>query len=416
MSMPTPNWVNVQDNGAVGDGVTDDTAAVQAVLTAAESNANGTVVYFPAGTYMVDGLAYSSSAPLSLQGEGWASHAWVESFTNIQANNPATATAAVHVLDINSATAFTMDGIAVLGAQTATSAYTNDYIGINICGVYYVHISRVSVGHNLNGNMVNTALKTDSGVKNLVVDDFASWSNLYGYWMNGSIQCSLRNANVGTTQGAGGAGFYMSNGAATLRLTNCQTDLGDVGLLMSANGGANPAFIFLNDVEFNNYGTYGMQLNNGGQVWANQCWFSGTGTPGGYPLSAVVTGTAFTGIAYFTQCSFEAHKQHTVLLQAGSGYGFTNCIFGYGVKQTANTYDELHVGTVSNLSVTGCHFNVDPNYGIGAQPPRSAIWTAGTANNVGVCNCICASSGYGDGNGHGGSTGIGVWTGNLGGW
>lgn len=45
--------VNVRAFGATGDGVTDDTAACQAALTAAGA---GGAVYFPPGTYMVDPL------------------------------------------------------------------------------------------------------------------------------------------------------------------------------------------------------------------------------------------------------------------------------------------------------------------------------------------------------------------------
>ena len=45
-------YVSVKDFGAVGDGVTDDTAAVQACFTACA--ANGSVAYFPDGTYSVD--------------------------------------------------------------------------------------------------------------------------------------------------------------------------------------------------------------------------------------------------------------------------------------------------------------------------------------------------------------------------
>jgi hypothetical protein len=42
-------WVSVKDFGATGDGVTDDTAAIQAAA------AVGTMLYFPAGTYQVNG-------------------------------------------------------------------------------------------------------------------------------------------------------------------------------------------------------------------------------------------------------------------------------------------------------------------------------------------------------------------------
>lgn len=48
-------FVNVKDEGAAGDGVTDDTATLQAALDAAGS---GTVVVFPAGNYLVTGTLY----------------------------------------------------------------------------------------------------------------------------------------------------------------------------------------------------------------------------------------------------------------------------------------------------------------------------------------------------------------------
>lgn len=49
---------NVKDYGATGDGVTDDTAAIEAAITAAPA---GTTVFFPAGVYLV-------SSPVRLRG------------------------------------------------------------------------------------------------------------------------------------------------------------------------------------------------------------------------------------------------------------------------------------------------------------------------------------------------------------
>src|SRR5213080_3577497 len=49
---PFPSWANVKTNyGAVGNGVTDDTAAIQKALNAL--GPGNPILYFPAGTYKI---------------------------------------------------------------------------------------------------------------------------------------------------------------------------------------------------------------------------------------------------------------------------------------------------------------------------------------------------------------------------
>src|SRR3989449_1774674 len=52
---PSPSWKSVKDFGAKGDGVADDTAAIQAALDSLRTMAtnNWSVLYFPAGTYRI---------------------------------------------------------------------------------------------------------------------------------------------------------------------------------------------------------------------------------------------------------------------------------------------------------------------------------------------------------------------------
>ena len=53
-SMIAGAYVNVLDFGAVGDGVADDTAAIQAAFNSIDSGVELKTVYFPAGTYLVN--------------------------------------------------------------------------------------------------------------------------------------------------------------------------------------------------------------------------------------------------------------------------------------------------------------------------------------------------------------------------
>lgn len=59
---------NVRNYGAVGDGVTDDTAAIQAAIDACEA-AGGGEVFFPNATYEISGTILTVEGPITLRGD-----------------------------------------------------------------------------------------------------------------------------------------------------------------------------------------------------------------------------------------------------------------------------------------------------------------------------------------------------------
>jgi hypothetical protein len=61
-------YYNVKDNGATGDGSTDDTSAINSTITQADNNGGGTV-YFPVGDYNITEVEITANN-ITLLGEG----------------------------------------------------------------------------------------------------------------------------------------------------------------------------------------------------------------------------------------------------------------------------------------------------------------------------------------------------------
>src|ERR1700731_4423274 len=60
------NVTEVKGFGAMGDGSTDDTAAVQSAINAA----NGGTLHFPAGVFVIDSVTVSGASRVRLLGDG----------------------------------------------------------------------------------------------------------------------------------------------------------------------------------------------------------------------------------------------------------------------------------------------------------------------------------------------------------
>ncbi len=117
-----PNWFNVKDYGALGDGTTDDRAAINLAISAAITAGEG-VLYFPAGSYLVTAALTTITVPLLVMGDGSASFDGTEWVSRIICNS-----ATVDVFTITSKLA-KFQSIAIVnthGTETAGAAiYTN---------------------------------------------------------------------------------------------------------------------------------------------------------------------------------------------------------------------------------------------------------------------------------------------------
>lgn len=80
--LPALPFFNVRDFGAVGNGVVDDTNAVQATINAA--SAAGGIANFPAGTYLVSATITIGNSGVALVGAGQANELTNDAATTIK--------------------------------------------------------------------------------------------------------------------------------------------------------------------------------------------------------------------------------------------------------------------------------------------------------------------------------------------
>ena len=152
--------VSVKDFGAVGDGVADDTAAIQAAINAAA----GRTVFIPAGTYKItDTLSYNvsktfgfTSPGIKLMGDGM-----VKTFLNHQAPNKP-------LIDIDSGS-HGGSYEAAMGALICELAIVNTTatagtVGIRVLNAYEVKIDHVYIkGMTSHGVELKNGLYADDG-------------------------------------------------------------------------------------------------------------------------------------------------------------------------------------------------------------------------------------------------------------
>lgn len=144
--------VSVKDFGATGDGVTDDTAAIQAAI---DASAGG--VFIPAGTYLISSYITLKSN-LRLKGEGAVS-------TTLKCSGGIT-TAALVGLSGSAVTDCVIEGIAIDGNSSVTSGSLR---GIQITNGTRNIITDCKV-EDIRDNGINIAGDTDSVIRNTYIN------------------------------------------------------------------------------------------------------------------------------------------------------------------------------------------------------------------------------------------------------
>lgn len=260
-------WFNVKDYGAVGDGTTDDTSAVNLAIAALIATGFG-VLYFPAGTYLVSSTLTTLSVPCLVLGDSRGDPS-SNAVSQINFSSTSTTLFSVSVAGVSfSGLAMNQTGgTATAGSCITTTggtlaAFTNlsvrsFYLGIdiensNIWTMQDCYIATVSIGLK-----VRNTSAPDTGDWSVVNTNFAPTT---GTAIRVESSGGGRVANVKVNGGASGSGhgidYAIGAGVSTsvLLITNCSIEnIGGDGIRVVTSSTGAYSLIAISNVQFGLY-------------------------------------------------------------------------------------------------------------------------------------------------------------------
>ena len=422
LAWATPDWVNVKNFGAVGDGVTDDAPAVQSAIN---SMTNGGTLYFPAGKYLLDSTVNSGNQvnqnyallitnSITMEGDGTESSVLIQGWyqTTMIVGQYSTPQAGL-----------TLDNLKLLGDETSTSGYSATPDGVLLCCIGSGH-----PGAWTKGFRVHNVAMDDQGKNFMIwmtnVDDvhiehcrFTSYSNTNNlanagsgalhalifagtYRASGAVHVednyfdSDANSAGGNSQGERGGlnvqsadaavitGNYMAN--FTDQAIECgalqQTISGNVFETGKSNG---PVAIQINPTTYStNYqAVIANNVQAGGDSFLNTAYLTGVSVDFTIVKNTVKLGNKAQGICGASGILFNNNLACRTVIKDNSldNYG----VYGIGISGIG-TYDSSAV--IQGNSLTSMNTNV-----IGAQ----CAMTIGGFQNISVLNNTLSGGGNG---------------------
>jgi hypothetical protein len=305
---------NVRDYGACGNGVGDDTTAIQSAIAAAQQSAYGGVVYLPVGQYVVTAplvisrsdILILGSGPLATMGGGGYNDGNCTTikpaakWTQGRASQPG-------CLLFDAVTAGT--GLNRCGVERLTILGSNVPPETRMHGIAtYGYVGAFSVTGCIIGAIAN---KSSSGI-----------SNTASYWPTAQGNSMIRNLvqNVGGNgfdlasgdltmehchaQGCGGNGISITTRAGDTRIANCRSDLSGLnGFYIDVPFGKYLGMVQLANCSTQRNMENGIKVANGtsgeiSPVYLTGCVFQGDGRSGSShagirlsgPVMATITG------------------------------------------------------------------------------------------------------------------------------
>ena len=387
----TMTMLNVKDYGAVGNGSTNDAAAIQAAINAAGAlgvSGRGVDVYFPAGVYAIGSTITVNFSNVMLRGAGWQSTILYATFTTTD------------ILQFGNGASKSGSGLMNMSVWCSAARTTGASINVNAmndCLIQNFVINNCFQGILVQGTSIkvwidqgeinNIGVTTGVGIQ--VTNGLAGDTYIQGIVMSNS-PAAKPAAGIQITQ-TGHLSILRCNITSCIKGLHCNP----------AAAATDVTYLFIEHSLFDSCGTHGAHFNatvNAGarirSVMAVNSWFSGTTTTGA--TSSGIEFTATTGIvdgASFVACRILNNQRHGVLINAAAtNISFTDCTITGNGAETVNTYDGINIAAnVNGIAAINCKIG---QAGTAGNQQKYAInVAAGTSANLMFCNNDCQPNG-----------------------
>lgn len=240
------DWLNVKAHGAVGNGVADDTAAINAALAAVP--ANGGTVYFPAGSYLITASLSASVTGTRMVGAGWGSQILYDGNVVSPAIKASAASKRVFIQDLR----ISQTNASHLGTAIDASNFVNSTIervmidagggsgvaplvgillGANTCFYNEVRASRINYGGATSRGISITTGANSNTVMDCRLVPQSDDVNSAGVYINGSHSTTLIHPDI---ESAAGNGIFLDTGADGTTIVNAYCELNNIGLKIAS--------------------------------------------------------------------------------------------------------------------------------------------------------------------------------------
>lgn len=324
--------ISVKDFGAVGDGVADDTAAIQAAITAVGATGGGTV-FFPAGTYSLSAALSMSSLSVILEGASRFSTLLRQSIANAR------------ILDITGDFCG-VNSLSFIYADTPTPGGAAIYCRGSFCTFKDFVIRNAHIG-------IDYSIGSGGKITNFEIFDYVNAGLLVQSLNDLFVSSFIMNAG-NEARGALG-GIRLVNRVEAFICTDGDILGGTYSMTTTAasnTSGQRPAYNNFTHVFFDLSNT-GVSLDAIVETEFVGCWFSSGRVDGGNPGCTIFNTDSIT----FTSSRFFNCGAHGCLVtSAAKRTIFTSCKFqsnsvtsGVGVA-----HGLLFLDNSSDFSVQGC--------------------------------------------------------------